>query len=350
MSLANAIKREALSLGFDAVGISRVAGSNQPSAFSPQPDSSLPPSPSTPPTPTPATPLPHLLFSRLTEWLSLGYYGTMAWMTRDPSRRSDPQLVLPGCRSMISVGMNYYTDNRANEQPGMGRIARYAWGKDYHTVMSQRLSQLEAKIAALAPGVATRTYVDTGPIMEKAWAQQAGLGWIGKHSNLVSAESGSWLLLGEILTTLDLEPDEPATDLCGSCTLCIQACPTGAIVEPYVVDARRCISYLTIELRGDRKVISDELAAHMGNRIFGCDDCLDVCPFNLRSDATSEPAFAPSPLTLAPNLKTLAQISEEHFAATFKESPLKRAKRSGLLRNVGIAQENLTKQTGNLPS
>ncbi len=251
---------------------------------------------------------------------------------------------------MISVGMNYYTDNRANEQPGMGRIARYAWGKDYHTVMSQRLSQLEAKIAALAPGVVTRTYVDTGPIMEKAWAQQAGLGWIGKHSNLVSAESGSWLLLGEILTTLDLEPDEPATDLCGSCTLCIQACPTGAIVEPYVVDARRCISYLTIELRGDREVISDELAAHMGNRIFGCDDCLDVCPFNLRSDATSEPAFAPSPLTLAPNLKTLAQISEESFAATFKESPLKRAKRSGLLRNVGIAQENLTKQTGNLPS
>ncbi|MCX5725145.1 MAG: tRNA epoxyqueuosine(34) reductase QueG [Nitrospirae bacterium] len=342
MSLAHAIKREALSLGFDAVGISRVAGSNQPSAFSPQPDSSLPPYPN--------IPLPQLLLGRLSEWLQQGYYGTMAWMTRDPSRRSDPQLVLPGCRSMISVGMNYYTNNRANEQPGMGRIARYAWGKDYHTVMSQRLSQLEAKVAALAPGVATRTYVDTGPIMEKAWAQQAGLGWIGKHSNLVSAESGSWLLLGEILTTLDLEPDEPATDLCGSCTLCIQACPTGAIVEPYVVDARRCISYLTIELRGDREVISDELAAHMGNRIFGCDDCLDVCPFNLRSDATSEPAFAPSPLTLAPNLKTLAQISEESFAATFKESPLKRAKRSGLLRNVGIAQENLTKQTGNLPS
>ncbi|MCX5721355.1 MAG: tRNA epoxyqueuosine(34) reductase QueG [Nitrospirae bacterium] len=335
MSLANAIKREALSLGFDAVGISRVAGSSQP-------DSSLPPGP--------ATPLSHLLFSRLTEWLSLGYYGTMAWMTRDPSRRSNPQLVLPGCRSMVSVGMNYYTDNRANEQPGMGRIARYAWGKDYHTVMSQRLSQLEAKIAALAPGVTTKPYVDTGPIMEKAWAQQAGLGWIGKHSNLVSAESGSWLLLGEILTTLDLEPDEPATDLCGSCTLCIQACPTGAIVEPYVVDARRCISYLTIELRGDREVISNELAAQMGNRIFGCDDCLDVCPFNLRADATNEPAFLPSPLTLAPSLQALAQISEESFAATFKESPLKRAKRSGLLRNVGIAQENLTRQTGSQAS
>ena len=296
MSLAEEIKREALALGFDAVGISRVTGSGPPSAFSLQPDSSLP---------DPAPPLPHHLLSRLTEWLRQGYHGTMAWMTRDPARRSDPQLVLPGCRSMVSVGMNYYTDNRANEQPGMGRIARYAWGKDYHAVMSQRLAQLEAKIAALAPGVTTKAYVDTGPIMEKAWAQQAGLGWIGKHSNLVSSESGSWLLLGEILTTQDLKPDEPATDLCGSCTLCIQACPTGAIVEPYVVDARRCISYLTIELRGGREVISDELASQMGNRIFGCDDCLDVCPFNLRADATSEPAFAPTPLTLAPSLQTV---------------------------------------------
>ncbi len=335
MSLAETIKRDALALGFDAVGVSRVANSS-PSATEPSPSLPL----------NPAIPLPHLLFSRLTEWLQRGYYGTMAWMTRDPSRRSDPQQVLPGCRSMVSVGMNYYTHNRANEQPGMGRIARYAWGKDYHTVMSQRLSQLEAKIAALAPVVSTKSYVDTGPIMEKAWAQQAGLGWIGKHSNLVSAECGSWLLLGEILTTLDLDPDEPATDLCGSCTLCIQACPTGAIVEPYVVDARLCISYLTIELRGGREVISDDLAAQMGNRIFGCDDCLDVCPFNLRSDATSEPAFAPTPLTLAPNLQALAQISTESFASTFKESPLKRAKQSGLLRNIGIAQDNHTRQTG----
>jgi epoxyqueuosine reductase len=335
MSIAEAIKAEARALGFDAVGITRVPNSSQPLAGLPP---SLPPEP--------ATPLPHLLFSRLAEWLQRGYHGTMAWMTRDPSRRSDPQQVLPGCRSMVSVGMNYYTDNRANEQPGMGRIARYAWGKDYHTVMSQRLSQLEAKIAALAPGVSTKGYVDTGPIMEKAWAQQAGLGWIGKHSNLVSAECGSWLLLGEILTTLELEQDEPATDLCGSCTLCIQACPTSAIVEPYVVDARLCISYLTIELRGGREVICDDLAAQMGNRIFGCDDCLDVCPFNLRADATNEPAFTPTALTLAPSLQSLAQINKESFARTFKESPLKRAKQSGLLRNVGIAQENHVQQTG----
>ncbi len=337
MSLAESIKREALTLGFHAVGISRVTDGAPPPAFALQSESSLP---------DPTTPLPHRLLSRLEEWLQRGYHGTMAWMTRDPARRSDPQLVLPGCRSMISVGMNYYTDNRANEQPGMGRIARYAWGKDYHMVMIRRLAQLEEKIATLAPGITTKTYTDTGPIMEKAWAQEAGLGWIGKHSNLVSAESGSWLLLGEILTTLDLEPDEPATDLCGSCTLCIQACPTGAIVEPYVVDARLCISYLTIELRGGREVISDELASQMGNRIFGCDDCLDVCPFNLRADATNEPAFNPTPLTLAPSLQTLSQISQESFSATFKESPLKRAKLSGLLRNVSIAQENQQRQTG----
>ena len=332
MSLAGAIKAEARSLGFDAIGISRITDSGPPST--------------TLSAPLPPTPLSHLLFSRLTEWLQRNYHGAMAWMTRDPARRSNPQLVLPGCRSMVSVGMNYYTDNRANEQPGMGRIARYAWGKDYHLVMSQRLTQLETKIASLAPGVTTKAYTDTGPIMEKAWAQQAGLGWIGKHSNLVSSDSGSWLLLGEILTTLDLTADEPATDLCGSCTLCIQACPTGAIVEPYVVDARRCISYLTIELRGSRETIPDDLAAQMGNRIFGCDDCLDICPFNLRADATSEPAFTPTPLTLAPNLHDLAQISQESFSATFKESPLKRAKQSGLLRNVAIAQENLTRLTG----
>lgn len=339
MSLTEAIKREARALGFDAVGISRVDDTGQP----------LVELPSSPPS-SPTAPLSHRFFNRLAEWLRLGYHGTMAWMTRDPSRRSNPRLVLPGCRSMVSVGMNYYTNHRANEQPGMGRIARYAWGKDYHTVMIQRLAQLEAKIAALAPGVTTRAYVDTGPIMEKAWAQQAGLGWIGKHSNLVSAEHGSWLLLGEILTTLDLKEDEPATDLCGSCTLCIQACPTGAIVEPYVVDARLCISYLTIELRGGREAIPDKLASQMGNRIFGCDDCLDICPFNLQANATDEPAFAPIPLTLAPNLQALAQVSEERFASDFKGSPLKRAKRSGLLRNVGIAQENHHRQSGGLAS
>jgi epoxyqueuosine reductase len=264
----------------------------------------------------------------------------MAWMGRTPEKRADPCQVLPGCRSIISVGLNYLTDHRADERLEHGRIARYAWGKDYHQVIGDRLRELAHRIRALAPEAETRTYVDTGPIMEKAWAQQAGLGWIGKHSNLVSTEYGSWLLLGEILTTLDLEPDEPATDLCGSCTLCIRVCPTEAIVEPYLVDATRCISYLTIELRGDETAVPDELRPRIGNKIFGCDDCLDVCPFNLRAMPTKEPAFQPTATMLAPRLDDWAKMDESTFAALFRDSPIRRAKHAGLLRNVAIVRGN----------
>ncbi|MBI5672925.1 MAG: tRNA epoxyqueuosine(34) reductase QueG [Nitrospirae bacterium] len=213
--------------------------------------------------------------------------------------------------------------------------------RSYHKLFDSRLKQLEQVIHRMAPDAQTRSYSDTGPIMEKAWAEQAGLGWIGKHSNLVSAEYGSWLLLGEILTTLSLEADEPATDLCGSCTLCIQACPTRAITEPYIVDATRCISYLTIELRGDQTAIAHELQGGMGNKIFGCDDCLDVCPFNLRAEPTQENAFQPSRWSLSPHLNELSQLDEQTFAIVFHQSPIRRAKHQGLLRNVGIAQRNL---------
>ena len=313
MALSRAIKQQALTLGFDAVGIARVGDSAC------EPDTR---------------------FTRLMQWLERGYHGTMAWMGRAPEKRADPRRVLPGCRSIISVGVNYLTDHRANEGPGQGRIARYAWGQDYHTVLEGRLRQLELHVKALAPEAVTRFYVDTGPVMEKTWAQQAGLGWIGKHSNLVSSEFGSWLLLGEILTTLELDPDQPATDLCGSCTLCLQVCPTQAITEPYIIDATRCISYLTIELRDGESVITPELQRGMGNKVFGCDDCLDVCPFNLRAEPTVEPAFQPTPLTLAPRFEALIQMDEAAFAAQFRHSPLKRAKLTGLLRNVAIAQRN----------
>ena len=312
MSLAETIKREARSLGFAAVGIA---------AVSPQASDDG-------------------LLQRLQEWLRRGFHGTMAWMARDPARRADPRVVLPGCRSIIVVGMNYDTGYRATEGRGYGRIARYAWGNDYHRVLGDRLALLEAKLREWVPGVLTRSYVDTGPIMEKAWAEQAGLGWIGKHSNLVSAEHGSWLVLGEILTTLALPPDPPGTDLCGSCSLCIQACPTQAIAEPYVVDATRCISYLTIEFRGTRDEIAGDLTAHMGNRIFGCDDCLDVCPFNLRAEATTDSAFHPSPITLAPRLEELAALDEGTFTERFRHSPIRRATLRGLRRNIAIAQEN----------
>lgn len=314
MSLAEAVKQEAHSLGFNAVGISRVQ----------EPDASPPDS----------------LTTRLGEWLRRGCHGAMGWMARDPSRRADPRLVLPGCRSVVSVGMNYYTDARADERPGYGRIARYAWGRDYHDVLGKRLAQLEERLQALAPDSKTRSYVDTGPVMEKAWAQQAGLGWIGKHSNLVSTRHGSWLVLGEVLTTAKLEADEPAADLCGTCTLCIKACPTGAITEPYVVDARRCISYLTIELHKPGDEIPDELVSKLGNRIFGCDDCLDVCPYNVNASPTHEPAFQPSPLTLAPDLERLERLDEREFSETFRESPIKRSKLAGFLRNVRLARRN----------
>ncbi len=206
----------------------------------------------------PDTFLPRLL-ARLQQWLEREFHATMGWMARDPDRRADPSRVLPGCRSIISVGINYYTNHRATERAGEGRIARYAWGRDYHELSANGCRNWKGISEPSLPTGVTRSYVDTGPIMEKAWAERSGLGWIGKHSNLVSPQFGSWLLLGEILTTLELSADEPGTDLCGSCTLCIKACPTGAITEPYVVDAGRCISYLTIELR-DAGSIPDDLA------------------------------------------------------------------------------------------
>ena len=241
---------------------------------------------------------------------------------------------LPGY--IICLGVNYLTDERADEH-GPGRIA--APGRDYHDVLGETQAA-GRKNATWAPQAITRSYVDTGPIMEKAWAEQAGLGWIGKHSNLVSSDHGSWLLLGEILTTLELESDEPATDLCGSCTLCIQACPTQAIAEPYVVDANRCLSYLTIEHRGEAATIPNDIQRQFGNHIFGCDDCLDVCPFNLQAGFTREPAFHPSPLTLAPSLEDLAHMAQATFRSSSQHSPIRRAKLVGLQRIVAIARSN----------
>jgi len=327
MSLTDAIKREARRLGFDAVGISRVDDRLGPSAGGDQPHS-----------------LSQLLYDRLQAWLNRGAHGGMAWMAREPERRADPRKVLPGCRSVISVGLNYFTGHRADERPGHGRIARYAWGRDYHEVLKTRLERLEAWLRTLAPDAETRWYVDTGPVMEKAWAQQGGLGWIGKHSNLVSARYGSWLLLGEILSTLDLEADAPGTDLCGTCQLCLRACPTGAITEPYQVDATKCIAYLTIELHQPDDRIPDEFAGKFGNRIFGCDDCLDICPHNVAATPTQEAAFQPSPLTLAPQLVDLEAMSEPTFRDTFRHSAIRRAKHWGFLRNVKIALTNVTSQ------
>ncbi|WP_447971548.1 tRNA epoxyqueuosine(34) reductase QueG [Nitrospira sp. M1] len=331
MSLTERIKKEASRLGFDAVGIvhlSRHPPASEANSVQTTGEHST---------------VTERLYTSLVQWLAHGYHATMDWISRSPERRSDPGIVLPGCRSIISVGLNYYTDAQANEGEGNGRIARYAWGKDYHTVFKKRLKQLESFIQTVAPEAQTKWYVDTGPVMEKAWAQEAGLGWIGKHSNLVSSDYGSWLLLGEILTTVALDADTPGSDLCGSCTLCINACPTGAIVEPYVVNAETCISYLTIEYRGHEDDLSPELKTQMGNRIFGCDDCLDICPFNHNSVPTDAQDFHPTPLTLAPKLSELQTLTKEEFSARFQGSPIRRAKHEGLSRNLHIAQKNSRK-------
>lgn len=321
-STTQLLKQAALEQGFHAVGIARVTAS--------QPDRDAG-SASRPWT---------NLFDRLRYWLTQGYHGTMAWMGRNPERRADPTQVLPNCRSILSLGLNYWTDAVPDERRGNGRIARYAWGADYHRVLKKKLNHLERVLKSLEPDCSTRHYVDTGPVMEKFWAQQAGLGWIGKHSNLVSPSFGSWLLLGEILTTAELEPDEPGSDLCGTCMLCIRACPTGAIDEPYVVDATKCLSYVTIEYRGDWPSLDRDLQTRMGNRIFGCDDCLDVCPYNAFAPATDEPAVQPTDLTQGPNLTKLSALSEEEFSRTFARSPIRRAKFSGFQRNVAIALAN----------
>lgn len=318
-SLTVAIKQAARELGFDAVGISRL--------------------------PTQANPATHRnhqdpeadLLDRLQKWLRRGYHATMAWMVRDPERRADPTRVLPGCRSIISVGMNYYTDYRADERQGNGRIARYAWGRDYHKILGDRLAQLTERIGTLAAGSLNRAYVDTGPVMEKAWAQQAGLGWIGKHSNLVSTDFGSWLLLGEILTTLELEPDEAGSDLCGSCTLCIQACPTGAITEPYVVDAGRCISYLTIELKGS---IPPGLRPLIGNRVYGCDDCQIHCPWNRDAPITRETDFAVRHGLDRATLVDLFGWTQQAFESRMAGSAILRIGYERWLRNLAVGLGN----------
>ena len=331
-TLANQIREEARRLGFDAVGIARL----------PDPPTTVPSPPAQDSILSHDLPITSQLWNRLKKWLELRFHGTMEWMARDPKRRANPEEVLPGCHSLIVVGMNYYTEHTPDESNHAGRIARYAWGKDYHNFMKNRLTQLENFLHAQVPEAQTRSYVDTGPVMEKPWAQEAGIGWIGKHTNIVSTDFGSWLLLGEILTTVPFDFDEPAMDLCGTCSLCIQACPTGAIVEPYLLDAERCISYLTIEYRGDMDELPIELRKKIGNRIFGCDDCLDICPYNINAKPTSEPGFQPSSWVLHPQLPKLANLTKEEFQTLTKGSPLRRPKHEGFIRNVQIGLENQT--------
>ncbi len=302
-TLTDDIKREALRLGFDKIGVTPAAALGEEA-------------------------------NRLREWLAQGYHGTMSWMERTGEKRSDPRAVYPDARSVVCVAMNYYTALRYSDEPGTGRISRYAWGEDYHRILTARLEELLASIKRLSPGADGRVYVDTGPLMEKVLAQRAGLGWEGKHTNLITREVGSWVFLGEILLNLELEYDAPATDHCGSCTRCIEACPTDAIVAPYVLDSSKCISYLTIEHRGE---IDPKLGAEFDSWIFGCDICQDVCPWNQRfSKESAIPEFRPLPGNLAPRLDEIRALSEKEFRARYRSSPVKRAKHAGMVRNASL--------------
>ena len=298
--------------------------------------------------------------ARLPEWLAKGYAGEMRYL-EDP-RRQSPARVLEGARSLIVCALNYNTPppystefpansplaEAPNGSPGpRGWISRYAWGDDYHEVLGEKLEQLLAAMRAeIVEPFEARAYVDTGPLVERLAARYAGLGWLAKNTCLIHPDLGSWLFLGVIVTTLDLAPtlgprEGPAPDLCGNCTLCIDACPTAALVEPYLLDARRCISYLTIEHRG---AIPTDLREGMGRHVFGCDICQDVCPWNRNAPVSPLAAFLPRATNdvdlLAPPLEWLASLSEQEFRAHFRHSPVKRTKWRGLVRNACVALGN----------
>ena len=308
MNLKKTIREKALEAGFDVVGFSD------------------------------ATPDPRLE-PDLEQYLEEGRHGAMDWMARNTDRRSSPQGLWPEARSVIVVGLNYgpaEAPSEALNRTDRGNISVYAQSKDYHDLVKKRLKQLGRWLVE-SQDCEIKVFVDTAPVMEKPLAQRAGLGWQGKHTNLVSRQLGSWFFIGEIYTTLELEPDAPTPDHCGACTRCMDACPTDALDAPHQIDARRCISYLTIEHKG---LIEAELAAAMGNHVYGCDDCLDACPWNKFSIVNREEAFFPRAELTAPRLSDLSKLDDADFRQLFSGSPIKRTGRDAFVRNVLIAIAN----------
>jgi epoxyqueuosine reductase len=280
--------------------------------------------------------------ARLDRWLEAGYHGEMGYMQRHGTKRSRPDELIPGTVRVISVRMDYQpVDDNASvqvlESPDLGYLARYSLGRDYHKLMRRRLQKLADCIDTEVGAFGYRVFVDSAPVMEKPLAQNAGLGWIGKHTNLINKESGSWFLLGEIYTDLPLPVDEPAADHCGSCHTCMDVCPTNAIIAPYTLDARRCISYLTIELKGSIPV---EFRAPIGNRIFGCDDCQLFCPWNKFAQPTAEADFAPRHGLDTAKLVTLFSWTESEWLEKTTGSAIRRAGYEGWLRNIAVALGN----------
>lgn len=296
------IKAQAIALGFHKVGISSVE-----------------------------TPYQESNSTALKSWLAQGYQADMDWM-KNP-KRQDIREVMPEVRSVICVALNYYTPQSRSPDPQVAKIARYGWGRDYHKVLHKKLKALANWLQSQGEGIQARYYADTGPIQDKIWAQQAGIGWIAKNSNVITREYGSWVFLGEVLTNLVLTPDRPHTAHCGTCTRCLDACPTQAITQPFVVDANRCIAYHTIENRAE--ALPETVATQMQGWVAGCDICQDVCPWNQRfAQATDVPDFQPRPWNLSARLPELANLSEEAYEQHFTGSALRRIKPAMWRRNA----------------
>ena len=302
------IKEAALSLGFHKVGIASVNAQEEDSAV-----------------------------SHLKTWLVLGYHAEMAWMANP--QRLDIRTCMAGVKSAICVALNYYTPYQHPSGQEYAKISRYGWGRDYHQVMHKKLKAFSRWLEGQGEGIETRYYVDTGPIQDKVWAQRAGIGWIGKNGNLIAREYGSWLFLGELLTNLVLNPDKPHSEHCGTCTRCLQACPTGAIPQPFVVNANRCIAYHTIENRSD--ALPTAIASQLNGWVAGCDICQDVCPWNQRfAQETDVKDFQPYPWNIAPELRELAKISPEKWNRSFRASALRRIKPAMWQRNARANLDN----------
>jgi epoxyqueuosine reductase len=310
MLAAAEIKTKARELGFDACGIA------------------------------PAGDLPELAF--FAEWIARGYAGSMAYLERSAHRRADVRHVLPSAKTVIVTATVYNTERPYSTEcrdPSRAQIARYAWGDDYHDVVGGRLDALAAWMRCVSPEpFEVRTYVDTGPVQERAYARHAGIGWIGKNSCVINAELGSWMFLGVMLCSLPIEVDAPALDQCGTCTLCLEACPTGALVGPGVLDSKRCISYLTIEHRG---AVPEGWQRAIGSHVYGCDICQEVCPWNAVAPTSDDAAWQPRARWDMPSLLELAKSSDDELRGSLRGSAMRRAKVGGLRRNIEIAVNNL---------
>ncbi|PJA98309.1 MAG: tRNA epoxyqueuosine(34) reductase QueG [Ignavibacteriales bacterium CG_4_9_14_3_um_filter_30_11] len=277
--------------------------------------------------------------TNLNKWLSSGYQAGMKYMERNIDKREDVKNILTDAKSVISLATNYYTKENYSNSNDNGKVSRYAWGKDYHLIIWEKLAKLENELKKIDPKFECKTYVDTGPVMDKVWAKRAGLGWLSKNSNIINKKLGSWIFLSSIITNYQFDYNELIKDLCGDCTACLDACPTNAIVEPYVVDSNKCVSYLTIENKGE---IPEIFIGKFDNWLFGCDICQDVCPWNIKfSSETSENNFLPADGNKEIKIEKILKMEQPEFKKRFENSPINRSKLKGLKRNAVHLKKSL---------